>query len=186
MPRDERRRAANLVRALRTPAGLEEKSRVADHAFPHCRAKSLPSGLVGHTKKTADKNNCQYAGENALPRHDRRGFEQMQNQCFSDGKSIASFTYLRLGEDLLDGDKNWFEFCRFATEMKLGRRLQTWSAIPLSRQSKRGDVPHLSFDHPHTQGATPASRTSPCPFTGPLCCQLCSGHKLCSGRVGRG
>jgi len=43
-------------------------------------AKSLPSQLVAHTKKTAIKHGCMYAGENALPRFDRRGFEQMQDQ----------------------------------------------------------------------------------------------------------
>lgn len=46
-------------------------------------AKSLPSQLVDHTKRTAMKQGCLYAGENALPRFDRRGFEQMQEQVLN-------------------------------------------------------------------------------------------------------
>jgi len=73
------------------------------------------------------------------------------SQCFSQGKSIASFTYLRLGEDLMDEDKNWNEFVRFAREMGAAKRFPTWSQIPLERQSKRGEVPHLHLDHPHPE-----------------------------------
>jgi hypothetical protein len=51
----------------------------------------------------------------------------------------------------MDEDKNWNEFVRFAKEMRAAKRFPTWSQIPLERQSKRGEVPHLHLDHPHPE-----------------------------------
>lgn len=51
----------------------------------------------------------------------------------------------------MDEDKNWHEFVRFAREMRAAKRYPTWSQIPLERQSKRGEVPHLHLEHPHPE-----------------------------------
>jgi hypothetical protein len=40
-------------------------------------AHSAPADLVAHTRRTARAAGCLYAGENALPRLDRRAFEQV-------------------------------------------------------------------------------------------------------------
>eukprot|EP00282_Hemiselmis_andersenii_P013987 CAMPEP_0114129826 /NCGR_PEP_ID=MMETSP0043_2-20121206/11682_1 /TAXON_ID=464988 /ORGANISM="Hemiselmis andersenii, Strain CCMP644" /LENGTH=644 /DNA_ID=CAMNT_0001223127 /DNA_START=134 /DNA_END=2068 /DNA_ORIENTATION=- len=119
-------------------------------------ARSRPADLVQLVKlKTAEKR-CLMAGENALPRHDRKGYEKMQEACLSGGKSIASFTYLRLGHDLMDDGPNWMEFTRFAAEMAHCKVLPTWSAPPPVRQSRRAGshAPPLVFHH-HEDGDSP-------------------------------
>lgn len=67
------------------------------------------------------------ACENALPRYDVSAFNQIiQNArpegMVADGRPqnrISSFTFLRLGPDLLL-DTNWAEFVRFVRRMHVG------------------------------------------------------------------
>ena len=61
------------------------------------------------------------ASENALPCHDRRGYNKILDnskpKTDSDGRSLVGFTYLRLSPELMEAD-NYLEFARFV------RRLQ--------------------------------------------------------------
>jgi len=128
-------------------------------------ARSAPVDLVEHTRRAADRAGCLYAGENALPRFDRQGFEQIIRQCAHRSGSIASFTYLRLGEHMMDSEHNWLEFVRFAKEMQIGCNIRTWNAPPRSRQSRRVVDTHVHipesslssiFEFGGTQLYTPA------------------------------
>ena len=100
-------------------------------------AKSAPEDLVVHVQNAAISAGCGFAGENALPRFDRGGFEQMLTALTRQGVKPAAFTYLRLGDALLDSGKDWFQFARFAAEMAAGRYLPAWAVTPAARQSRR-------------------------------------------------
>lgn len=100
-------------------------------------AHSAPEDLVVQVQKAAQSAGCGFAGENALPRFDRRAFGQMLVALTRPGLKPAAFTYLRLGDALLDGGKDWFQFARFAAEMRLGRVLDAWSVTPSARHSRR-------------------------------------------------
>eukprot|EP00285_Hemiselmis_virescens_P002392 CAMPEP_0173410168 /NCGR_PEP_ID=MMETSP1356-20130122/73955_1 /TAXON_ID=77927 ORGANISM="Hemiselmis virescens, Strain PCC157" /NCGR_SAMPLE_ID=MMETSP1356 /ASSEMBLY_ACC=CAM_ASM_000847 /LENGTH=489 /DNA_ID=CAMNT_0014371763 /DNA_START=24 /DNA_END=1493 /DNA_ORIENTATION=- len=116
-------------------------------------SRSTPADIVQFVKQKTGEKKCMMAGENALPRHDRKGYEKMQEACF-EGRSIAGFTYLRLGPDLMDDEAAWFEFSRFAAEMYAASVLPTWSSPPEARQSNRPNAPHLVFHH-HADGDSP-------------------------------
>lgn len=110
-------------------------------------ARSAPEGLVHQCQEAAKQAGCLFAGENALPRVDRVGYVQMQDQCQHAGKVMASFTYLRLNDHLMDDGQNWIEFARFVAEMKSGRRFEFWTAPPASKRQKRPHVrDHIDLD----------------------------------------
>ena len=63
------------------------------------------------------------------------------------GSSIAGFTYLRLCPQLLDMGRKYFEFMRFAQEMRSGYVFPRWAAPPLLKQSRRDNVTdHQAFE----------------------------------------
>jgi hypothetical protein len=63
------------------------------------------------------------------------------------GSSIAGFTYLRLCPQLLDMGRKYFEFMRFAQEMRSGYYFPRWGAPPLLKQSRRDNVTdHHAFE----------------------------------------
>jgi len=111
-------------------------------------ALSGPADLVQQVQDAAISAGCLFAGENALPRVDRVGYLQMHNQCQRAGAAMASFTYLRLNDNLMDGGENWIEFVRFVAEMRSGRRFSLWTAPPQSKQQKRAHITHhIDLDH---------------------------------------
>ena len=128
---------------------LEMRNReLPDWAF------SRPQELVEQTLRAAHQSKALYAGENALPRFDRVAYEQMLAQCCraamkadgtvaqgaGKGTSIAGFTYLRLCPQLLEKERNWLEFMRFAQEMRSGFKLNRWGAPPHLKQSRRSNI----------------------------------------------
>merc|ERR1712107_66210 len=60
--------------------------------------KSHPQELVGQVISAASQAGIQFNGENALPRFDDAAY----NQILSYKSSLAGFTYLRLGNQLLE------------------------------------------------------------------------------------
>jgi len=124
-------------------------------------ASSRPEELVELTMRAAEKTKTLYAGENALPRFDRCAYEQMLSQCTrqalkddgtvsksnAKGTSIAGFTYLRLGKQIMDLGEHWWEFTRFAHELRSGFHFPRWSAVPEAKQARRDHVKeHLQIE----------------------------------------
>ena len=58
-----------------------------------------------------------YAGENALPRYDQRAYDTMVEQSAYGEEPLRAFTYLRLNDQLLQGD-NWGRFRGFVADMQ--------------------------------------------------------------------
>lgn len=73
------------------------------------------------------REGLEVACENALPRYDVSAFNQIIQNARPEGmvqegrpqNRISSFTFLRLGPDLLM-DTNWAEFVRFVRRMHVG------------------------------------------------------------------
>jgi len=81
---------------------------------------SRPNELVQQTLLAAKQAGIGYAGENALPLCDpncyQGGFDQIYTQSTRFGP-IESFTYLRMNDNLLNNQNNWYIFTRFVARM---------------------------------------------------------------------
>jgi beta-amylase len=78
---------------------------------------SGPFELVRQTKDAADSRGIYYAGENALPRYDQTAYNTMLEQSAYGTQPIHAFTYLRLTDQLLQG-QNWDLFRNFVNDMQ--------------------------------------------------------------------
>eukprot|EP00164_Ancoracysta_twista_P009651 GFYU01014361.1.p1 GENE.GFYU01014361.1~~GFYU01014361.1.p1 ORF type:complete len:471 (-),score=141.00 GFYU01014361.1:75-1487(-) len=61
-----------------------------------------PAELVLQVKQSAINAGVGFSGENALPRYDQTAFNQIIKQSAALGHNAEAFTYLRLGQDLLN------------------------------------------------------------------------------------
>ncbi|GJP51534.1 hypothetical protein CLOM_g10699 [Closterium sp. NIES-68] len=90
-------------------------------------ARCGPEGLVQQVLDAGWQEGLEVACENALPRYDVAAFDQIIHNARPDGinwsgrplRRISSFTFLRLGPDLLR-ERNWAEFVRFVRRMHVG------------------------------------------------------------------
>jgi beta-amylase len=74
--------------------------------------------LVGQTRDCAWRAGIGYSGENALPIDGNQyGYDQILRQSKVGGRTIDSFTYLRLGSSLVDNQYNLDMFHRFVDAM---------------------------------------------------------------------
>eukprot|EP00122_Pirum_gemmata_P016774 Pgem_evm2s15690 len=65
-------------------------------------ARSSPENLIRQVKAVVRDLGIKFEGENALPRYDEGAFNQIAYQLSSDGVTAHGFTYLRIGNDLLN------------------------------------------------------------------------------------
>nr|DAD47367.1 TPA_asm: hypothetical protein HUJ06_017304 [Nelumbo nucifera] len=86
--------------------------------FPEALAD--PEGLVWQVLNAAWDVSIPVASENALPCHDREGYNKILENSKPlndpDGRHLSAFTYLRLGPHLMERD-NFLEFERFVKRM---------------------------------------------------------------------
>lgn len=83
-----------------------------------------PQRLVQQTRNAAWSTGVAYTGENALPITGMGGYNQVLTQAISNGKTIDSFTYLRMTDDLFSPD-SWTQFTSFVSRLhSLSRRKQ--------------------------------------------------------------
>ncbi|XP_078427515.1 beta-amylase 2, chloroplastic-like isoform X2 [Wolffia australiana] len=86
--------------------------------FPEALAD--PEGLVWQVLNAAWDAEIRVASENALPCHDREGYNKILENAKPgddpDGRHLAAFTYLRLGPALME-PRNFAEFQRFVKRM---------------------------------------------------------------------
>ncbi|KAK2972506.1 hypothetical protein RJ640_002317 [Escallonia rubra] len=86
--------------------------------FPEALAD--PEGLVWQVLNAAWDVNIPVASENALPCHDREGYnkilENAKPRNDPDGRHLSAFTYLRLSPGLMES-QNFMEFERFVRRM---------------------------------------------------------------------
>lgn len=75
-----------------------------------------PEALVAQTRTAAFAHNIRYSGENALPRFDDTAYDQIVRQAKFGERTISSFTYLRLNDELLQHD-NLNRFAHFVHRM---------------------------------------------------------------------
>jgi beta-amylase len=86
-----------------------------DHTQTGCGCS--PEQLVKQTREAAWKSGIKYSGENALPIYDNRDtYHQIIAQSKVDGKTIESFTYLRLDDKLFQKNA-WQLFSNFVKQM---------------------------------------------------------------------
>lgn len=78
------------------------------------QCSSGPFELVQQTKQAALGAGVQYTGENALPRYDDTAYHTIEEQ--SSNPPIAGFSYLRLGDTMLQSD-NLQRFQQFVSAM---------------------------------------------------------------------
>ncbi|GLJ32441.1 hypothetical protein SUGI_0652750 [Cryptomeria japonica] len=86
-----------------------------------------PEALAKQVLNAGWKEGIEVSCENALPRYDREGYEQMIRQARPDGinregrpvRRISALTYLRLSNELMR-ENPWKEFKRFARIMHVG------------------------------------------------------------------
>lgn len=77
--------------------------------------RCAPEELVGQTLNAAKSVGIPYAGENALNRYDQTAYNTIQYESVR-VKPIEAFTYLRLGDTLLQ-QSNWQTFTSFVNKM---------------------------------------------------------------------
>uniref|UniRef100_A0A7N0VL11 Beta-amylase n=1 Tax=Kalanchoe fedtschenkoi TaxID=63787 RepID=A0A7N0VL11_KALFE len=86
--------------------------------FPEALAD--PEGLVWQVLNAAWDACIPVASENALPCHDREGYNKILENAKPlndpDGRHLSAFTYLRLSPQLME-EHNFTEFARFVTRM---------------------------------------------------------------------
>lgn len=90
-------------------------------------ARCGPEGLTRQVLNAGWHEGIDISCENALPRYDRAAFDQILKNARPDGinidtasqRRIYSFTYLRLGQDLMQ-ENNWREFNLFVKHMHAG------------------------------------------------------------------
>ncbi len=75
-----------------------------------------PQELVAQTRTDAWNAGLQYAGENALEMYDDYHYNQILRQSSVGGRKISGFTFLRLGDTLLQSD-NLSRFANFVNRM---------------------------------------------------------------------
>lgn len=76
---------------------------------------SGPEELVGQVSSAAESQGIKFNGENALPRYDSTAYNKIESYK----NRLSSFTYLRLSDDLLNGE-NLNNFKNFVSEMHSG------------------------------------------------------------------
>eukprot|EP00250_Pteridium_aquilinum_P012435 c20727_g1_i1 orf=118-2199(-) len=99
--------------------------RDTDHYY--WQARCGPEGLVSQVLNAGWNEGIDVSCENALPRFDRTAYDQILLNARPDGisseilpkKRVFSFTYLRLGHDLMQ-DYHWREFVSFVRRMHAG------------------------------------------------------------------
>jgi beta-amylase len=82
---------------------------------------SGPEELVRQVQGSAKKAGLEFNGENALPRYDDTAYNKILSYRNTPG-GLSTFTYLRLGSTLLQGD-NFGKFKNFVNEMHSGESL---------------------------------------------------------------
>lgn len=76
-----------------------------------------PEDLVSLTRGSAWRNHIKYSGENALPTGSERGYSAIIGQSRANGRSITSFTYLRMFPWIFETD-NFRRYSNFIQQMK--------------------------------------------------------------------
>jgi len=76
---------------------------------------SGPEELVNQVVSAAGSHSIKFNGENALPRYDTTAYDKI----ISYKDHLSSFTYLRLSNDLLQGE-NFNNFKNFVNQMHDG------------------------------------------------------------------
>nr|XP_048334059.1 beta-amylase 2, chloroplastic isoform X2 [Ziziphus jujuba var. spinosa] len=94
--------------------------RTLDQHEDHPEALADPEGLVWQVLNSAWDVNIPVASENALPCHDRDGYNKILENAKPlndpDGRHLSAFTYLRLSPVLME-THNFMEFERFVKRM---------------------------------------------------------------------
>eukprot|EP00270_Netrium_digitus_P015570 TRINITY_DN5474_c0_g1_i1.p1 TRINITY_DN5474_c0_g1~~TRINITY_DN5474_c0_g1_i1.p1 ORF type:complete len:625 (-),score=80.05 TRINITY_DN5474_c0_g1_i1:242-2116(-) len=99
-------------------------------------ARSSPESLLFQVRQACVRHGVPLSGENALLRFDQDAHDQIIYNIFRPDRphfpSMASFTYLRMGESLFQAD-NWRQFVDFVRRLRKGTL--TWETIHDERTS---------------------------------------------------
>ena len=77
-------------------------------------SNSDPEGLVSDVFQIAKKYDLNFEGENAIERYDWYAYDQVLKRA---SKGLSEFTFLRMGEKLMNDKKTWRDFKKFTCKM---------------------------------------------------------------------